>query len=198
MRNAMTGYTTRASLLQRLKNSGDKLAWREFYLLYSPLLYRYARARGLSTNDAEEIRDQCLSIIADKIAAFDYDREMGGFKNWLRRIVANRVVDLIRKRRPHTAQSEELRMVAASELTPDEAWEQNWRRTHVRHCVEHIRHEVSEEVFRAFHMLVFDECSVEDVCRRLGLNRNQVYKAKSRVLARVREKMVELDPELRV
>lgn len=52
---------TRASLLLNLKNRSDAEAWSEFLKLYAPLLYRYARARGLSRNDAKEVCDQ-LSV----------------------------------------------------------------------------------------------------------------------------------------
>lgn len=50
--------TTRATLLARLKNRSDAEAWSQFQKLYAPLLYRYARGRGLSREDAEDVRDQ--------------------------------------------------------------------------------------------------------------------------------------------
>ena len=42
-------------------------------------------------------------------------------------------------------------------------------------------------------MLVDDECSVEAVAGTLGMNHNQVYKAKSRVLRELRAILAELD-----
>ena len=50
--------TTRTTLLSRLKTRSDAAAWSEFHRIYAPLLYRYARGRGLSRADAEEVRDQ--------------------------------------------------------------------------------------------------------------------------------------------
>ena len=47
-------------------------------------------------------------------------------------------------------------------------------------------------------MLLFEECSIEEVCERLGMNPNRVYKIKSRMLQRVRNKMAELDPDLSI
>ena len=70
--------TTRASLLLRLKDPTDAEAWSEFHKLYAPLLYRYARRRGLSRDDAEEIRDQCLEVVTRKMPTFEYDKEKGG------------------------------------------------------------------------------------------------------------------------
>ena len=49
---------------------------------------------------------------------------------------------------------------------------------------------------KAFCMLLFEECTVKQVCARLGLNANQVYKAKSRVLQRVRQLMARFDSDV--
>jgi DNA-directed RNA polymerase specialized sigma24 family protein len=77
----------------------------------------------------------------------------------------------------------------------DELWEQQWQQEHLRYCVEQVRASVSEVNYRAFHMLVFEEATVQQVCSRLGMNPNQVYKAKSRVLQRVRQRLAELDSD---
>ena len=39
--------TTRTSLLERVKDPHARESWREFFGIYQPLLYRYARTRGL-------------------------------------------------------------------------------------------------------------------------------------------------------
>ena len=187
--------TTRASLLLRIKNRSDAGAWAEFHKLYAPLLYRYARSRGLPRQDAEEVRDECLEVVARKIPRFDYDTEKGSFKNWLYRIASGKVIDLLRKHHERVADTQDLRDLRDAEPTPDELWEQHWKYEHLKRCVEQIRGSVSKMNYEAFHMLLFEECTVEEVCARLGLNANQVYKAKSRVLQRVRQKLTELDPD---
>ena len=185
--------TTRATLLLSLKNRSDAEAWREFQKLYAPLLYRYARARGLSRDDAEEIRDQCLEVVTRKMPTFEYDKQKGGFKNWLRRVVDNKVVDFLRKRREKIADTEEIRSVRDAGPSPAEIWEQSWRNEHLKYCVEKVRGNVSERNFRVFQMLALDNCTVEEVCTSLGLNPNQVYKAKARVLKHISRMMTDFD-----
>ncbi len=184
--------TTRKTLLIRLKTRSDSQAWREFYQLYGPLLYRYARSRGLSREDAEDVRSQCLVIVVQKIAEFEYDKAKGGFKNWLRRIASNKIVDLYRKRREKVAESQHLRGLLDPEPGPDEVWEQTWRNVHLRYCVEQVRDATSPRNYEAFRLLVLENVSVDEVCHRLGMNRNQVYKAKSRVLRHVGQTCREL------
>jgi RNA polymerase sigma-70 factor (ECF subfamily) len=184
--------STRSSLLVRIKDPRDSEAWQEFYGLYAALLYRYARTRGLPAQDAEEVRDQCLAVVVRKIGSFQYDREKGGFKSWLWRIVERKVVDSLRKRRERIAESGAVRRLPDREPPPGELWEQRWRFEHLKHCVEQVRGSVSETDFEVFRLLLFGECPVEEVCRRLGIHRNQVYKAKARVLERVRQRLVYL------
>ena len=174
--------TTRASLLLRLKDRSDAAAWRDFQELYAPLLYRYARARGLSREDAEDVRDECIAVVARKIAAFEYYKAKGGFKNWLYRIASGKVIDLLRQRREKQADSGQMAALPDPAPTPDEAWETNWRNQHLMYCVEQVRSHVSERNHEAFRLLSFEECSVEEVCARLDMTPEQVYQAKSRVL----------------
>lgn len=184
--------STRATLLARLWDRSDDAAWREFYKLYASLIYRYARARGLSCADAEEVRDQCLEVLSRKMSTLQYDREKGSFKNWLHRVVNRRVIDLIRKPREQLAKSSDLRRLPTAAPTPEEVWEHHWRDQHLRYCVEQVRGSVSPKNFEAFRMLLFEGRSVADVGSRLGMNANQVYKAKSRVLNCVRAAMAQL------
>lgn len=189
--------TTGTTLLARLKNRSDAKAWAEFHALYAPLLYRYARSRGLSREDAEDVRDECLEVVARKIGDFEYDKEKGGFKNWLYRIASGKVIDLLRKRREKVADSQDIRDLVDHAPSPGQLWEQHWRHEHLKYCVEMVRGSVSDRNYRAFCMLLFDDCSVGEVSDQLGMNANQVYKAKSRVLQRVRKVLSELDPDFR-
>ena len=181
--------TTRPSLLIRIKNPRDAEAWAEFHELYAPLLYRYARARGLSHEDAEDVRATCYETIVRQIARFEYDKQKGGFKAWLRTLVNRRVIDLLRKHRDERADSVALAELPANEPAPDELWEQHWQEQHLAYCVEQVRASVTPQTFEAFELLVRDECSVPDVCNRLALTPKQVYRAKSRVLQLVRQRM---------
>ncbi len=190
--------TTRATLLLRVKDAKDRTAWSEFHGLYAPLLYRYARSRGLGRADAEEVRDQCMEIVTRKITRFDYDKNKGGFKNWLFRIARGRVIDHLRKRRERAADTAVFRRIVDAEATPDEHWERQWRNEHLRYCVARARRRVSDQHYKAFCMLLYDETPVDEVCRALGMNRNQLYKAKSRVLEQVREILKEIDPETKL
>ncbi len=175
-------------MLIRIKDPRNTQAWSEFHELYAPLLYRYARSRGLSHEDAEDVRSTCYEAIVRQIPHFDYDSQKGGFKAWLRTLVNRRVVDLLRRQRQATSVPlvEDL---ASSDGTADELWDHHWNQQHLRHCMKLAGLQVSSQTYEIFRLLVEDQKSVGDVCRKLSVNSNQVYKAKSQVLATIRELM---------
>lgn len=185
----MNTHITRASLLLRIKDPRNTQAWAEFHDLYAPLLYRYARARGLSHEDAQDVRSTCYEAIVKQIPHFDYDLQKGGFKAWLRTLVNRRVVDLLRKRRDVAMDVGGLESIPNDDDSADQVWEQQWRQQCLRHCVQQAGSHVTEQSYQAFLLLVEEQCSVAEVCKRLGMNANQVYKAKARVLTTVRELM---------
>jgi RNA polymerase sigma-70 factor (ECF subfamily) len=150
----------------------------------------------LSHEDAEDVQATCYEQIVRQIRHFDYDKQKGGFKAWLRTLVTRRVIDLLRKHREALAESHDLELAAGSEPAPDELWEQHWKQQHLRYCVEQVRGFVSPETFLVFEMLMHDGSSVPAVCKRLGWNANQVYKAKARVLDLVRQQMASLYSEV--
>lgn len=183
---------TSASLLQRVKDPRDSASWREFYRIYQPLLYRYARARGLNQETADELVQQCMTVLSQKMAEFEYSKEKGGFKYWLRRLANNKINDYFKKRKLPQADSGDFRRAQDREQSPDELWDHQWRQRHLKYCLELIRDEVAPHTYQAFEYHVLAEWPVERVCQTLKLSADQVYTAKSRITKRLRAKMSEL------
>ena len=94
---------TSESLLARVKDLRDTESWRRFVEIYEPLLYRYARLRGLSREDASEVKQECLTRLVEVMPHFEYLRERGKFKTWLYRLANNKIRDMFKRRRPRTS-----------------------------------------------------------------------------------------------
>src|SRR5215216_2597716 len=93
---------TRKSLLIRLKNWNDQESWQEFCRIYERIIHDIALKAGLRKVEAQEVVQETLLSVAKKIAGFDYNPEIGSFKNWLLKITKRRIVDQLRKRTPST------------------------------------------------------------------------------------------------
>jgi len=185
--------TTRPSLLIRVKRPDDGSAWNEFYRLYAPLLARFGRSRGLSADDAEDVAQECMNVLARKMRDFDYSRDRGSFKNYLFTQVCNQITDRLRRKRPRLAESGELKRAQAKE-DPEAVrqWERQWLQEHLAYCLEKLEREFSPNTIAAFKLYVLEEWPVEKVCDSLGINANQVYLSKSRVTRRLRAELSQL------
>ena len=180
---------TRRTLLVRVRDPADRVAWGEFHGLYAPLLLRYARSLGLARDDAEEVRDACLLLLARRMKTFEYRPERGRFKTWLYRIAHDKVVDLLRRRVPERAETKALARIADVASDPDERFEAAWRTQELRRGLATALRELraaNGRDARAFRMLLHATASPAEIASKLGMSPNQVYKVKSRVLARVR------------
>src|SRR4026207_1531260 len=91
---------TRRSLLGRLKDWHDQDSWQEFSRIYQRLIFDTALKAGLTNVEAQEVVQETLLSVAKKIAGFNYDANVGSFRNWLLQITKRRIVDQFRKRRP--------------------------------------------------------------------------------------------------
>lgn len=188
--------TTRASLLVRIKDLGDSSAWTDFDAIYRPLLDRYARARGLTHSDAEDIVQHCMSAIACHIKSFDYDPATGRFKGWLKTLVNNRITDLFRKNQHVEGYSAALDRSQHREPQPDTVFEKMWMEQHLKRALKLVRQEVEVRTFRAYQLYVVEQLSAEKVCRQLDLNTNQLYSIRWRINQKVREHLNRLTCEV--
>lgn len=186
---------TRRTLLERVRDPRDDEAWERFHAVYAPLILRWALLRGLGEADAEEVRDQCLIKIARRLPDFEYDPRKGRFKAWLHRIARDEVVDHLRRRRPQQADTHALGELQARDASPPEAWEEEWRRHHLRYGLEQAARRLPAKDYEAFRMLLLEDATVPEVCERMSWNANQVYKAKSRALRQVRKVLADLGIE---
>lgn len=183
---------TNASLLRRVRDPDDRTSWREFYNLYAPLLARYARQRGLSLADAEDVAQECMQALAAAMPGFDYRPGRGRFKGYLRTLAHHKIANLVRRKRPRLAQSGELVALVARDDQSNRAWDATWTREHLAFCLKRVETRFAPETVAAFKRHVLDEWPVEKVSAALNISPNQVYLAKSRVTRRLRQEMTRL------
>jgi len=182
---------TQATLLGRLRDAADPLAWEEFYARYWRLIYRFARLRGCSEHTAEEVVQEAMLAVFRQRDVFRYDPARGRFRDWLLTIVRNLIV--LRRRQPSgrvravADDAPALAELAAGDAAPDEAWETAFEEALLANLLDVVRSEVAPETYQAFELLVLHEMSGREVSQVTGLSRNAAYLARKRVLARLRE-----------
>src|SRR5436190_13509021 len=89
---------TRASLLVRLRDGSDAGAWQEFVQLYAPVIYGFARKRGLQDADAADLMQEVLRSVSNAAHRLEYDPSRGTFRGWLFTVTRNKVFNFLENR----------------------------------------------------------------------------------------------------
>jgi RNA polymerase sigma-70 factor (ECF subfamily) len=186
---------TRASLLIQIRDGSNHAAWQEFVNLYGPLVYGFARKRGLQDADAADLMQDVLRSIASAIGRLDYDRNQGTFRGWLFTITRNKVFNFLsaRRIRPQGSGDSATNRLLAEE--PDgssdgtDAWELEYQRRLASLAMERVKGEFQENTWRAFWLTAVEGVAASEVAAQTGMSLGAIYVAKSRVLARLREQV---------
>ncbi len=192
---------TRDSLLVRLRDPHDAAAWQEFSLLYRPVIYRLARGRGLQDADAQDLAQHVLMAVASAIPNWQRSNPEVRFRHWLRRVTKNATINAL-TRRPKdvagggTSVMDLLRQCPDGEAAIEREIEWEHRREVFRRAAGRVRDEVSEQAWQTFALTVIDGCAAEDVAERTGKSIGSVYVTRSRVLARLRAVVNEIEEGL--
>lgn len=183
---------TRPSLLVRLRDHRDNQAWGEFVELYAPLIYTYVRKRGLQDADAADLTQNCLRQVAVHVGRLEYDPRRGSFRGWLYTMVRNKLRDFWQQpRRLHQGSGDPqvqrlLELQPANEPEERAQWEREYRLSLLGWAAEQVRPQVQEATWQAFWQTAVEGKSGKEVGKALGLTAAAVYLAKSRVMARLR------------
>ena len=164
----------------------DQERWRSFVDIYDPLIYRYARLKGLGHEDACEVVQECMAILVRRGPDLDFEQEPNRFKAWLRRVAANRINDMFKRRRPTHALPEDIDLTETWEPSVDKVWDEQWKRKHLRSFLKRILARVSESTRHAFQLYVVSGWPVDEVAETLNISADQVYAARSRITRELR------------
>jgi RNA polymerase sigma-70 factor (ECF subfamily) len=193
-----SGSRTSATLLGRLRQDAtDQQAWGEFVTRYSPRIYSWCRHWKLQEADAEDVTQNVLVTLAQKMASFAYDPARS-FRGWLRTITEHALSDFLASRQRAVLgsgdfQVEEMlhtleaRIDLLSRLDTEfdrELLEGAWARVQLR---------VEPQTWEAFRLTAQDGQSGADTARQLGLQVTAVFKARSRVQRMLQEELRKLE-----
>ncbi len=101
---------TRASLLVRLRDGDDADAWGEFARIYAPVIYGFARKRGLQDADAADLMQEVLRSVSSAARRLEYDPARGTFRGWLFTVTRNKIFNFMDSRSRRVQASGDSRM----------------------------------------------------------------------------------------
>ena len=193
---------TRVTLLARIKDGADTKAWGEFVHLYGPVVYGFARKRGLQDADAADLMQEVLRSVARNADKMEYDPKRGTFRGWLYTVTRNKIYNFLssRKNRPRGAgdsgtQDRVESIPARESQDSDPDWDIEYQRRLSAKAMERVKHEFHENTWQAFWGTAVEGRPANEVGAELKMSSGAVYVAKSRVLSRLREEVQRLQAE---
>lgn len=184
--SVLSSESTHPSLLERVRSLGDQAAWAEFDLRYRDLLLSYAMRRGLQATDAEDLRQEVMLRLTQRLPEFEYRPDRGRFRDYLGRIVRNSVFRRLARQNglPRKLVVDDEDLPAADDL--DEAWNEEWTLHHYRRAMQRVRQQFRPESLTIFDGLL-EGRSAEQLAEQFATSPMAVYKVKQRIRDRLRE-----------
>ena len=190
--------STQPSLLLRIKDPADAGAWSRFVDVYTPFIYGVLKRRGLQPADAADVAQEVMQTVAQGISRFQYDAERGSFRGWLFSVARSRLNDHYRSRQRQpvgTGQTEvhELLTAQPDDVDGDADWARSWQQHLFDLAAARVKDQFEPATWKAFWSTAVDGKPVADVARELGITPGAVYIARSRVTAKLRKIVEEID-----
>jgi len=192
---------TRVSLLTRIKDGSDVDAWREFVQLYGPVVYGFARKRGLQDADAADLMQEVLRSVARNADKMEYDPRRGTFRGWLYTVTRNKIYNFLssQRNRPKgtgdTGAQERLDSIPDRVNDREDDWELEYQRQLSAKAMELVKPEFQANTWKAFWGTAVEGRAAQEVGAELKMTPGAVYVAKSRVLARLRDEVQKMQAD---
>jgi RNA polymerase sigma-70 factor (ECF subfamily) len=184
---------TRASLLDRLKDREDQASWQEFFDTYWQLIYRVAKKAGLTDAEAQDVVQETVISVSNKLPGFTYDPKVCSFKTWMLRLTRWRIIDTFRKRLPQNASNGDGTATSPLERIPDESslnldalWDEEWKKSLLAGALQRIKPLLKPEHYQIFDLYALRQLPVSQVAEIMGVSAARIYLVKHRVAGLVK------------
>jgi len=190
---------TRPSLLVRIRDPRDGLAWSQFVDIYAPLVYGYARKCGLQDADAADVTQEVLRSVSSAVKTLEYDPQRGSFRGWLFTVVRNKLRSLVASKAHKEQGSGDtgLHQLLQEQPAPeqDAEWDQEYERQVLNWAVAQVRSYFQDTTWQAFWQTAVEGKSGKEVAMTLKMSIAAVYLAKGRVMARLKEQIRQIQEQ---
>jgi RNA polymerase sigma factor (sigma-70 family) len=186
------GPTTNASLVLRLRNPHDEVAWSEFVQIYQPMILNLVRRKGFQDADASELTQDVLLVVMRAVKRFEPDCQRGSFRGWLftisRRLMINFLSSPARRLvgSGRTSVLERLSELPARNEAESQVFDLELKRRLFEWAAERVQEQVEPATWEAFWRTAILGISTKQVAQELGLKPGAIYVAKSRVMQQLR------------
>lgn len=192
--------STRSSVLAGVSGDRDGAAWARFFDTYAGFVFGVARRRGLAEADADEIVQQVMGELVNGKGLAQYDRTLGGFRQWLARRVVWRVANYRRdgeaRRAAEAGFADGSRAEEGQTGELEDAFEEEWLAAVLEEALRRLRETSNPTHYAVFFASAIEGLDSEVVRRMHGIGADNLYQIRRRLGARLRELLEEARRDL--
>ena len=177
-------------------DKSNELAWRDFVCTYEGFLNQLVRRQGVPERHVPDVTQQILLTIAKSIDGWNDDGNAASFRRWLSTVSRNIVIRFMSRERRQAGGVGGSDLVARLERIEDKVDEQyvlRYQHELIVWAAEEVRHEFLESSWQAFRATVIEDRPVDHVATELGVTPGSIYMSRSRIMARIRKKVAEVE-----
>lgn len=189
---------TRVSLLGQLRRDPTSQAvWDAFVEHYGARIYSWCRRWNLQEADAQDVTQNVLLKLAQKMRDFEYDPARS-FRAWLKTLTHHAWSDYVEaRRRPGQGSGDsQVGMVLESvEAREDllKRLEEEFDRELLEEAMACVQMRVAPQTWQAFRLTALEGLSGAEAAERIPMAVAQVFVAKRRVQKMIQEELARLD-----
>jgi RNA polymerase sigma-70 factor (ECF subfamily) len=184
--NRRADSMTRVTLLGRLRHDPTNQAiWAEFVEHYGPRVFTWCRKWSLQEADAQDVTQNVLLKLADKMRTFHYDPSRS-FRAWLKTLTHHAWSDYLESRQRPGLGSGDSRvadMLHSVEARADlvQHLEAEFDRELLEEAMARVRLRVAPQTWEAFRLTALEGLAGAAAAERIPMQVAQVFVAKRRV-----------------
>ncbi len=190
--------STSVTLLERLqRNPTDQEAWAELVRRYGPLIYRWCQRWRLQETDAQDVTQQVLATLAERMRSFRYDPS-GSFRAYLKTLARYAWLDLVKgyQRSGVPGSDQDVRQVLEQQEVGEDLVQrlnEEFDQELFQEARKRVHQRVEPRTWEAFQLTAVEGLSGAEAAGRLGMKVLTVYKARSKVQTMLREEVARLE-----
>jgi RNA polymerase sigma factor (sigma-70 family) len=189
---------TRVTLLGRLRRDPtNQTTWAEFVEHYGTKIFLWCRKWGLQEADSQDVTQNVLMKLADKIRTFQYDPSRS-FRAWLKTLTHHAWSDFLQSRQRPGLGSGDSRvadMLHSVEARADlvKELEAEFDRELLEEAMARVRLRVAPQTWEAFRLTALEGLSGAEAAGAIPMKVAQVFVAKRRVQKMLSEEVAKLE-----
>ena len=194
-------YNTSLTLIQRAQDPNNEKAWNDFAEVYKGYIYVIISEMGIWEDDCQDLSQQVMIKVWQKLPDFDYNRDRSKFRTWLGALTRNTVVDFIRKQKSRIRMEEKvvqdetlnyLELITLPER--DDYAEKEWKNYVANLALRNVKEFFSGKAIEVFQLSMKGVSKIE-IAKKLDLHPESVTCLRGRVKRRLQDEIKHLRTE---